>query len=268
MFALPDIIVVVLIVLITIVLWICISHLICDEKDEYRTFEGGTEYSAPIRSHVKLQRVEQPKPTKIGQHVHFADHTDFTPNLTPRQIFLLGSFGGTYWRPIHSAVTHKDYKDQHLEFAKYKTIDLSRVDSSRVNIAGGAHREVTWWEDIPDELLTRPDCDKSKNRYGVSSGASLKYWETHNWMHPQDPYGWVQWYCRFYAGRRTQDDARQISRWKSFAGPKGRFRLRLVHLCKRAKAQYDDETISPVIRQGLQHWAYVLTEQDMHDVKS
>ena len=34
--------------------------------------------------------------------IHFKDHPDFTPNLTPSQIFRLGSFGGTYWRPIYS----------------------------------------------------------------------------------------------------------------------------------------------------------------------
>ena len=27
-------------------------------------------------------------------------HSKFKPNLTPRQIFALGSFGGIYWRPI------------------------------------------------------------------------------------------------------------------------------------------------------------------------
>ena len=39
--------------------------------------------------------------------IKFDDYPDFTPNLTPRQIFLLGSFGGTYWRPIYSQITKK-----------------------------------------------------------------------------------------------------------------------------------------------------------------
>ena len=35
----------------------------------------------------------------------FADFPDFRPNLTPAEVLALGSFGGTYFRPITSAVT-------------------------------------------------------------------------------------------------------------------------------------------------------------------
>ena len=38
----------------------------------------------------------------------FKDYPDFRPNLTPREIFKLGSFGGTYWRPIYSSVVDKN----------------------------------------------------------------------------------------------------------------------------------------------------------------
>ena len=30
-------------------------------------------------------------------------------------------------------------------------------------------------------------------------------------------------------------------------------------------SQYTDEKISPVIRQGLQHWGYQLTEEDFQE---
>lgn len=30
-------------------------------------------------------------------------------------------------------------------------------------------------------------------------------------------------YCRFYTGRRTEDDERQISRWRGVCGPKARW---------------------------------------------
>ena len=45
--------------------------------------------------------------------------------------------------------------------------------------------------------------------------------ETGNqWMdYKQDPYGWFQWYCCFYRGRRTDYDRRQIDRWLKLAGP-------------------------------------------------
>ena len=47
-----------------------------------------------------------PKKNYRGELV-FKDFPDFKPNLTPRQIFTLGSFGGTYWRPIYSSITKK-----------------------------------------------------------------------------------------------------------------------------------------------------------------
>lgn len=167
--------------------------------------------------------------------IKFKDYPEFRPNLTPKDIFKLGSFGGTYWRPINSGVTKKSYKNQHKEF----------------NFKG-----------IPEYKLTSPVCDVTVNKYKVHSGTSLKYWESKKWIKKQDPYGWVQWYCRFYEGRRTPDDKRQIDRWLKFAGPTGRFRVRLINMIKRKGTKYNDYTISPVIRQGLQQWAYKLTKAD------
>ena len=40
------------------------------------------------------------KPKKINGKYKFPDYPEFTPYLSPREIFKLGSFGGTYWRPI------------------------------------------------------------------------------------------------------------------------------------------------------------------------
>ena len=37
------------------------------------------------------------------------DYPEFQPNLTPREIFTRGSFGGGYWRPINSGVLKKNY---------------------------------------------------------------------------------------------------------------------------------------------------------------
>jgi hypothetical protein len=36
-------------------------------------------------------------------------HKEFKPNKTPKQVFKLGAFGGTYFRPIHSSVTGINY---------------------------------------------------------------------------------------------------------------------------------------------------------------
>ena len=172
----------------------------------------------------------------------FSDYPDFTPNLTPRQIFSAGSFidQGGYWRPVYSDVLSKRLTEQHKEFDFFNT--------------------------IPEHLLINDEKDYKKyNKYGVKCGSSLKFWEDKGWIHPQDPYGWVQWYCRFYKGRRTEDDERQIKRWKNLAGEKGRFRRQLINKIKKEGKKYDDVTISPVVRQTLLHWAYELTEHDFNN---
>lgn len=173
----------------------------------------------------------------------------FRPNLTPRQIFLLGSFGGTYWRPIYSGVLKKNIKDQHLKYHDVKNPFTGEKED--------------WWKGIDDNLLTRSIADVKLNKYRVHSGTTLEDWESKDWIVAQDPYGWVQWYCEFYSGRRSEDDHRQIRRWLNFAGPKGRFKLRIVNMIKDKNTTYDDFNVSPIIRQGLQHWGYQLIPDDI-----
>ena len=167
----------------------------------------------------------------------------FTPNLTPEEILRMGSFGGTYYRPIYSSVVKKDFKDQHLEFEKYG-----------------------WFKNLDtNQYVTRSWDDYSKkiNKYGVKAGTTLEAWESSGWITKYDPYGWFQWYCRFYYGRRCLDDERQINRWINYASEKGgRWRRRLIGLCNKKDGikSVNDYTVSPVIRQGLQHWGFELKE--------
>ena len=55
----------------------------------------------------------------------FSDHPEFTPNLTPQEMFKLGIFGGSYYRDIHSSITGQDYTNQWKEFDW--TADISPV---------------------------------------------------------------------------------------------------------------------------------------------
>ena len=95
-----------------------------------------------------------PKRNKRNEII-FADYPEFRPNLTPREIFKLGSFGGTYWRPIQSGITGKKYTGSANIYKKYKK----------------------WWRGIPEDHLTRPmhKYDKTINRYGVKVGTSLQF---------------------------------------------------------------------------------------------
>merc|ERR1712050_291453 len=94
--------------------------------------------------------------------------------------------------------------------------------------------------------------NKQVNKYKVSCGGSLGQWECSGWISAQDPYGWFQWYCRFFQGRRSSDDGRQISRWSKGQGPTGRWRTRLCNDIIAKRAAIDDVKVSPVIRQVLQ----------------
>ena len=147
-------------------------------------------------------------------------YEDFHPNLTPREIFQMGAFGGTYWRPIYCTVTEQVHRNCHEEFPYLKRMAKRRVCS----------------ETYTPEL----------NYFNVPCGASLDEWQSKGWICALDPYGWIQWYCRFYAGRRTMDDARQIKRWKGLAGSRGRF--------------YRRTNKSPKILQTLLHWAVLCEE--------
>ncbi len=53
-----------------------------------------------------------PKPLRNDKdELVFEDYPEFRPNLTPREVLHLGSFGGTYFRNIYSSVTGKHYED-------------------------------------------------------------------------------------------------------------------------------------------------------------
>jgi len=172
----------------------------------------------------------------------FPDHPSFKPNLSPKEVMQLGSFGGTYFRDIVSAVTNKKHKGRDVikEYPKdwFKGIDVAT-------------------------LVCSPTYKKQVNKYKASCGASLGQWECSGWISPLDPYGWFQWYCRFFLGRRTTDDKRQIDRWSKGQGPKGRWRSRLCNDIINKNGKFDDAKISPVIRQVLQHWAYKVTAADL-----
>jgi hypothetical protein len=82
---------------------------------------------------------------------------EFTPDLTPAEMLELGVFCGKYMT---------DCRDE-----------FPAAWFARAKLATG-----------------RRDC--RLNFFGVDASQPLSEWRAKGWIHPDDPRGWFQWYCR------------------------------------------------------------------------
>ena len=134
---------------------------------------------------------------------------EFKPDLTPKAMLRMGVFGGKYMTDCRAEFP-ADW------FAQAK-------------LSPGGH-------------------DPKLNFFGISASQPLSVWRAKGWIHPDDPRGWFQWYCRYYLGRRmAQEDARQIKRWRAFRRHLAQIRKNCEPLdifCRRKQ------------RQALLQWAY------------
>lgn len=134
---------------------------------------------------------------------------EFNPGLTPQQMLELGVFGGKYMTDTRGEFPAR-------WFARAK--------------------------------LSPSHSDAKLNCFGVSASQNLHVWRAKGWIHPDDPRGWFQWYCRYYLGRRMPDeDRRQIKRWKAMR----RHIAQIRHNCDAG-----DVFCRRRQRQALLHWAY------------
>ena len=79
--------------------------------------------------------------------------------MTPAEVLQMGSFGGTYFRPIRSGVTQQSYKNVHKEFPD------------------------EWFEGLSiAKEVTSSKYDIELNRYKVKSGTDLADWEKSGWI--------------------------------------------------------------------------------------
>jgi len=133
----------------------------------------------------------------------------FLPDLSPKQMLALGVFGGRYMTDCE-----KEFPQDWFENAK----------------------------------LCSTQHDASLNFFGVNASQPLSVWRKKGWIHPADPRGWFQWYCRYYMGRRMlEEDDRQIRRWRAMK----RHVTQVVRNCAKG-----DISCRRRQRQALLHWAY------------
>ncbi len=148
---------------------------------------------------------------KISKEKGENSHSEFNPQLTPNEMLEMGVFGGVYMR---------DCKD---EFPKswFRNAKLAP-------------------KDISSHLA-------EINYFKINASQPLSVWMKKGWIHEDDPRGWFQWYCRYYMGRRHEDDERQIKRWKLMK----RHVVQVKKNCKKGEKGCRSKQ-----RQALLHWAY------------
>lgn len=136
-------------------------------------------------------------------------HPDFIPELTPKEMLKLGVFGG-----------------------KYMTDCIGEFPPD-------------WFEKAK---LCHEKHDPELNYFRVNASLPLSVWREKGWIYHEDPRGWLQWYCRYFMGRRLpQEDERQIKRWKAI-------KRHISQIRKNCMA--GDFSCRPRQRQALLHWAY------------
>ena len=134
---------------------------------------------------------------------------EFKPQLTPQEMLALGVFCGKYMTDCR-----KEFPASWFKGAKLSA--------------------------------KRRDC--SLNYFGVEASQPLSVWRKKGWIHPDDPRGWFQWYCRYYMGRRMpkRTPARSSDGRRS-----GVMSRKSCQNCEPATPH-----CRPRQRQALLHWAY------------
>jgi hypothetical protein len=152
-----------------------------------------------------------------------SDFPEFKPAYSPKQMLQMGIMEGKYFRDCHN-----EYP-------------------------------ADWFVNAKE--AKGPNADPSLNYFKIKSRLSLQEWRRRGWVplnaQDGDIRGQIQWYFRFYSGRRDPNvDAIQIGRWKKFK----RHYAQVVKNCKHPKNARgkcsDPMNCRPRARMALLQWAW------------
>jgi len=129
--------------------------------------------------------------------------------------------------------------------------ELSPAEMLRLGVFGGRYL-TDCRKEFPASWFTRAKLcserhDPALNYFGVNASQPLAVWRK---AQPPDAAAArvaELWYCRYYTGRRSLDDERQIKRWRAMRRHVAQIRLACPQRaldCRRRQ------------RQALLHWAY------------
>jgi hypothetical protein len=97
------------------------------------------------------------------------------------------------------------------------------------------------FSDFDNEVTVAPT-----NLFMEGASQPMAVWQANGWITEEDPLGWVQWYTRYYHGRRISElDKHQMKRWRSFVAR---------HSAQVKKNGAGDLTKRLKQRQALLHW--------------
>ncbi|KAK3072031.1 hypothetical protein LTR53_007578 [Teratosphaeriaceae sp. CCFEE 6253] len=195
---------------------------------------------------------DPPTRDRTSKTFHFADFPAFRPNKSPAEMLREGCFGGSYYRLLGSRKLGITVRDDWQELPQdwIEGLDVAR-------------------------FLISPTYDADVNKYKVSCGQSIEEWEAAGWIsHADDVRGWFQWYTRFFQGRRCDDDARQVGRWRKCVGETGRWRRMLLkrYVAAGVREVFDDGAdedapeVSPVMHQTCHHWAFEVRQSHLDEL--
>ena len=77
-----------------------------------------------------------------------------------------------------------------------------------VNGTESQRKNLMPWKILARNIIVQNIMTLALINMAFKSGTSLRFWENESWINSIGPYGWFQWYFRYWLDRRSYDDKR------------------------------------------------------------